>query len=459
MTAQKAPPFKRNAFVAKPGIVGARWWQESVAAPVGRRGAMVIALVAGAGIVGVASVMMLALSGSSSSTSSDVQTVPKGALEMQREYGWSFGVADESIKLEGASDKPVDLATLASLYTQLAPAQPRHTPYYSPTLFQSPTALPRAVPAEDAQPVMPLIQAIRPVVTPSMREAFQQGRSLASLFETVGKDTAVVVDLPGPDAVAFAAGAAKSFEPIFGFDNWPHPRGVVPAHQTLAAALEMAPALKAGAAGRDKSAPGMFVLDRNRLAPYADEATQFDNRYVAKLPDAAALKKLGYKNVLYVVAKDGEVETDDLNEDFVAYRQAELGVRILPTSTITQDPAAKPRAVPEEARDYDTGATYAYGGSEATHYGFWVHYPFARSPRPNVRAPNIANSGRNYVPAPRRTAYSSGTTGTTGTTSARPRPTNFGLTPVVIGVATGAILGSRLSRSGSWNRSGGSAFG
>ena len=41
-------------------------------------------------------------------------------------------------------------------------------------------------------------------------------------------DVALVLDLPGPEAVAVAAALAPCFDPVFVFDNWPHPLGVVP---------------------------------------------------------------------------------------------------------------------------------------------------------------------------------------------------------------------------------------
>jgi len=69
-----------------------------------------------------------------------------------------------------------------------------------------------------------------------MQNAYRAGKALASLFAGVPPHTMVIVDLPGPEAMAFAAGMAELFDPCFTFENWPHPRGVVPAHLTLAAA-------------------------------------------------------------------------------------------------------------------------------------------------------------------------------------------------------------------------------
>lgn len=444
-------PFTRNAFVAKPGIVGARWWQQSVQAPTGRRAVLVAALVGGAGIVGAG--MIFALASGSSSSTPPVQTLTKTALDMQREYGWNFGAADENLVLDGTV-KPADPDVLLTLHERMRPTQPRHQPFYQPTLFQAPSSLPRAVPAEDAQPVKPLVQAIQAIMTPTMQTSFQQGRAFASLFDQVGKDTAVIVDLTGPESVGFAAGASTNFEPVFLFDNWPHPKGVVQSHRTLASAISFNKSFAKNAGTRAGNVPAMFVLDRNRLATYTDEATQFDNRYVAKVPDAARLKAMGYKNVLYVVPKDGDVDLDDLNEDFVAYQQASIPVRIVAAPAFARDPSAKARKIADEERDYDDGSTYAYGGSDTTHTWFWTDYGMGRSPRPGSRAPSTSSSGKSFTPTPRKTAFSSGTT---ATTSARTRPSGFGTTAVVVAATTGIILGSRLSRSGSWNRSGGSS--
>src|SRR5207253_363541 len=90
--------------------------------------------------------------------------------------------------------------------------------------------------------------------------------------------------------------------PVFLFDNWPHPHGVVPAHLTLAAAVYYQPLF-----ARAKTEPTragkvqpVFVLDRTRLTTYVDDATQFDNRYTAKMPTTANLKTMGVAKLLYV---------------------------------------------------------------------------------------------------------------------------------------------------------------
>ena len=63
--------------------------------------------------------------------------------------------------------------------------------------------------------------SMQPIFTPAMDAAYARGKSLASLFASLAEQAArprprrprVVVDLPGPEAVAFAAGAAAVFDP------------------------------------------------------------------------------------------------------------------------------------------------------------------------------------------------------------------------------------------------------
>src|SRR5262249_38185625 len=136
------------------------------------------------------------------------------------------------------------------------------------------------------------------------------------------------------------AGAAIAFDPVFLFDNWPHPRGVVRAHQTLATAAYYQPLFKKERATSGK--PPMFVLDRRRLSTYTDDATQFDNRYVSKLPQPGSVmsRTLGAEHVLYVVPRglDTARELDDLNDDFVAYAAAGLDVKAVATEAFYSAP-------------------------------------------------------------------------------------------------------------------------
>jgi len=499
---QGGAPYERDRLVDKPGIVGARWWHASLVdqdAQIRRRTAIRNILIAGGVIAGFGAMLAMcvkAAASGSSAGSPDVSDQRKTSLDMQKEYGWSFGAVDEPLVFDGVTTKPFVAGALAALTTDLAPAAKNLVPFFQSTLFLSPGAVPPSLGKLDPTEITgfkPLSQVLQPVFTVAMDAAYARGKSLASLFASLAElggqtpasaKTAVVVDLSGPEAVAFAAGAISAFDPVFLFDNWPHPRGVVRAQETLSAAAYYQPlfaaAKKAPRAGR---AP-MFVLDRRRIAPYTDDATEFDNRYVAKLPSsAAAMRALDATHVLYVVPTraDASRELDDLNDELVLYAAGGLDVKavsfdmfageagtgiaagiaapILADAGIKSPTGLDPRPPGpggvllkpgnESDRLLDESGFVYYGGSRGSHHAFFTDYPFAKPARPATTRP-AANPGKSYVPQARASTYSSGSP---TPATVRPRPTNFGTVPVVIAVGTGVILGARYSRSGSWNRS------
>ena len=226
-----------------------------------------------------------------------------------------------------------------------------------------------------------------------MRDAFRAAQTAAQALAAV-PGAALVVDLDGQDSVAFAAGASALFDPVFLFDNWPHPHGVVPAHLTLAAAAYYQPMLAKAAQSAPHDSPAMFVLDRQRLSTYTDSAQQFDNRWVARMPGVQALRSLGIKRLLYVSPSSSARELDDLNDDFVTDHAAGIAITLVDVSAI--DPAT------------------------------------------------LASS---CAPVARRTLFSSGVAG-----GGRPTPPEFGSVPVVVGLVGGTLLGVAWSRSGTWNR-------
>jgi hypothetical protein len=423
--------FTQQETVDKPGIIGARWWQESIAKPVPRRQAIAGLLALGGAFAAIAAVGTCAVKAVKDSAP-DVTFEPRGALDMQKQYGWNFGATGETLVFDGTSTQAFDRTALARMSDDLAPADGRYAPFFVPTLFQSPTALPKSPPAD--APFAPLKDALVPIATPAMATAFATGKALAAQLDKDprGKDVAVVVDLAGPEAVAFAAGAANVLDPIFLFDNWPHPRGVVPAHLTLAAAAYYQPLFVKAKRERAKGARPLFVLDRKRLSAYTDDASQFDNRHVARLPSAQNLASLGTKTVLYVTpnAVDRQ-ELDDLADDFLAVDQAKIAIKIVPL-TAFEESTTEPLV--------DGVRPYFYGGSPASSASFWTHW----SAPPSGLSTNAVSS---YTPKPRSTAYSSGTP-----LASRPRPVNFGMIPVAVAVGTGVILGPKLNRNGSWNR-------
>ncbi|WP_437640574.1 hypothetical protein [Sorangium sp. So ce854] len=441
-------PFERAEVVDNPGIVGARWWHKGlVDAPkdASRRSAIMVAL----GVIGLSGVgAALAMVGDGCS-GDDTEVQRKRALDMQRSFGWSFGAAQERVTFDGEARKPFDQAALARMSTDLRPADESLRAYYVPSLFESPYAVPTLVPEGDPAPVTPLGAALRPIFTPAMDRAYRSGKALASLLlaartdSGLRRDIAVIVDMDGPESVAFAAGAAEAFEPVFTFDNWPHPRGVVKAHLTLAAAAYYQPLFARAQRGPRAT---MFVLDRQRLSAYSDDATQFDNRYVARLPAADALWARGVRHVLYVAPTEAvTTESDDLNDDFMACASRQIDVRMLAASVFSAD-AGEPRP----ANATEEWPPHYYGGRAASHGWFWMDYPWGPPPRPAPVEPAVQRPGKLYRPRARGTPFSGSAPG-----GAQRVPETFGTVPVVVALGTGAILGAALSRSGSWNRASG----
>ncbi|MCL2723858.1 MAG: hypothetical protein FWD69_05415 [Polyangiaceae bacterium] len=461
-------PFQRDCVVDKPGIVGARWWHTALAhedAKIARRTAIRTILLAGTAIAGVGAVTVAVVKASEPSFTD----ARKNSLDMQRDYGWNFGAVGEPLVFDGTKEMPFDPKTLPDLAIDLAPAQAKLRPYYQPTLFQSLNALPTSIgklPTEETAGFQPLASILKPLATPLTARAYACGQSFASLFEglrdaggsAMDANAAVVVDLSGPEAVAFAAGACRVFDPVFLFDNWPHPRGIVHSQDALAAAAYYQPLLR-NVPPRTTPAPVMFVLDRRRLMPYSDDATQFDNRYVAKLPTASNVaSQLQIKHVLYVVParSNADRELDDLNEDFVAYAAAGIDVKILSMDMFgvtvpnlnanSKDAGAKDAGRNEEDALVGASGYFWYGGQPESHDSFFLDYPWAKPPRKATMRIS-SNPGLSYVPAPRATLFSSG-----NRSPAHPRPANFATVPIVLAAGTGAILGAKFSRSGSWNR-------
>lgn len=472
------PPFTRNAQVDKPGIVGARWWHAALAdeqAKIARRTAIRGILLAGGALAGLGAILTMC---AHVAGEDDVDLTRQTSLDAQRAYGWNFGARTDPLVFDGVSQKPFDPAALPNLTDDLRPSQTELVPYYLPTLFQSPYAVPKQMSAlapEEATGFKPLFQVMKPIHTPAMDAAYARGRSLASVFAALldagglpsDARTALVVDLPGPEAVAFAAGAASVFDPVFLFDNWPHPKGVARAHETLAAAAYYQPLFAKTRRAPWGKKPPMFVLDRHRLAPYTDESTQFDNRYVAKLPSpAASLAALDVQRVLYVVPSTAAAarELDDLNDDFALYAASRIDVKALALDVFSSSPGvdagsvppkpppASPAKVDSTSDDLlaESGWVY-YGGTPASHHSFFLDYPWTKAPRP-ASARLTSNRGAAYSPTPRKTPYSSGSPA--GATT-KPRPTTFGTVAVVVAAGTGTVLGGRFSGSGSWNRSSG----
>jgi hypothetical protein len=483
--------------MSDPKGFGARWWRESLSlARLSPR------TVGGVGLLGGAA---LALGGCAfdypetqmeETTPVQRQDVAEvdttmNALQLQKREGWNVGV-DQPLYFPGSTDQDIAQtqswrSAMEPLANLLEPPAP-YLPYYVPTLFQS--LIGGA--GQGLRAVM------RPIVTPEMEDDFQRGLALRQQFAAVGwpHDTALVIDAPGPRAVALAAALADRFAPVFTFGNWPHPLGVVPAHQTLAATLYYLPAFQAAQQLRPADAPPLFVLDANRLAPYRNADAEFDNRYFVSLPSADSLRALGIQHVLYVSA-DGQQELDDLNEQLVGLQGAGFDVRMVALADFTRagdEPVAAgepseteaANAAAQEAADaveagiaigwaswwFGTPCHWYYRGAWWYPGVFWhdypcyPHHPIGRAFGPAPRAGRIIAppTGVRWSPTPRATIFGPGTRvgAPAGVRSAvmQPHPpTGFATVPVRASRVSGEITGVRAGRIGSFGGSGHGGWG
>ena len=433
-------------YADREDLVGARWWQESLqrSAPdrISRRKALLaLALTLGPAAGGGLLAWLL--------SQSDEVDITIDALELQRREGWNVGHAGAALRFPNASAVDIDGGAgwrdaLGRLALELAPAQATLAPFYAPTLFQSPAAPGSASLRAALTPLSP---------APENRDVLR-GAAIRSLFagEQTPQDVAVILDVQGPTSVAVAAGMAPGFDPVFVLDNWPHPLGVVPSHLTLGAVLYYRPLFMRLRAERTGRAPPVFVLDRNRLARYTDEETQFDNRYVARLPTATNLQSLGIRRLLYIAPDQSDMrELDDLNADFVAFRDASIDVKVMPLSDLMPPAQQTPQS-----------HGYYYGGHAHTHFLFWQTYGWhssapgrpALTQRTASPLPQVSR-GAEYRPAPRPTIFSSRTLGG-GTGIGKQKPSGFGRVSVRTSRSTGSITAVRTGRSGSFGRAGSS---
>ena len=290
---------------------------------------------------------------------------------------------------------------------------------------------------------------LQPRYSPADRAAFAQGQRLARTFEGIGADRqmAVILDLPGPTAIAVATALAKKFDPVFTFENLPHPAGVVPSAQTLAAAVYWRPQLLAARDARIASGanlvPPVFVLEGDRLATYANEVERFDNRSQVRLPEAAALRALGITRVLYVRQRRGDVvEADDLNAAFVDLAAGDINVKHLALDALDESEAQVEK---DSAPPTSAGTT----NSHSTAW-FWQRYSWYRPA--DRQWSDLDDPDARYRTSPRTTLFSgsSGTPRYDGGNAHRFEVFRRLAPPPPVDSSSGSSGGSS---SGSWGRS------
>lgn len=427
---------------------GASWWREMITRrEAGNRIAKIglsAAVIAAAGVAGCGG-------------DDDGEDVDQDALQLQQKEGWNVGATDRMLALSNTSSTDsrgtVDWSAYLdpqALLKAYAPHNAAWQPYVVATLFQ---AL--------AQPS--LRSQIRPVRTRSMDEAYSRGLGMREILAKSknAANTMLVVDLPGPEAVAYGAALADMVDPVATFDNWPHPLGVVHSQETLGALLYYAGEVAEKSAKRPATAPGALLLDSDRLADFRDADTQFDNRYLARIPAADKLQALNVKNIVYSVPSSSRTtELDDINEDFAQYREKGVNVTMVALSDFQPDRAARSVDSTGTGDRVVHHSTYYYGGGPMYSSWFWYHYPVfipSYSLPMRDRLPSTSLTGRNYSPVRRPTMFSSRSVGGRSGVG-RQRPSGFGRVSTRVG-ADGRTTGVRAGRSGSYGRSRGGFFG
>jgi hypothetical protein len=308
-----------------------------------------------------------------------------------------------------------------------------------------------------------------------MQEAFARGETLRRdlLSQTTKSEaTLFIADLPGPEAVALGAGLATWADVVVDFANWPHPFGVVRSHETLAAMLYYAAYMQEQKQRLPAAAPGLLLLDSQRLTPYTDGDSQFDNRYVATVPSVEALRQRGITHVMYMVPdRQQKEESDDLNDEFVAYKDAKIQVALLPLSDLQKVAQPVPKTAPDGSTRTVHEPRYYYGGGMESHLAFLLLYSFL-APRPTAfyypypvgpgggppvtfdRTTRPSTPPPNYQPSSRPTMFS-GTRVGGESGIGRTKPSGFGRTTVRTSGGRVTGIGPTSGRSGSFGRSGG----
>lgn len=394
-------------------------------------------------------------------TRDDTTEVDDESLALQRTHGWNVGSEDKPLALTGAqkadSRQSTDWKRYLNQSEMLNAYQPKSQkwmPYFVPTLIQ-------------ALQFETLRSQLTPIFMPDMQDAYGRGQAIAKDFLVNAEnpsETAIILDLPGRDSIAVGAGLAEAVHLITTFDNFPHPLGVTPSHETLAAMLYYAGEIEVKQARAPANGPPVFLLDSKRLENYTSADTQFDNRYLAKIPSAQKLQELGIKSVLYVTPdRARQQELDDLNEDFVEYQSKGINVAMLPLSDLTAVDELADGKRPDGSTQTVRERHYYYGGGIGFLPLFFYSYPFYRPyPAYATRYPEYGRyaTGRaragisppvsppRYVPATRPTIFRGTRVGTSARGGiGRSKPSGFGRSTVRVS-SGGRVVGTRAGRSG-----------
>lgn len=178
----------------------------------------------------------------------------------------------------------------------------------------------------------------------AVKPAERFGRPPAALG-WAGPDCMVVVDLPGPQAVALGARFVEAgCQPVCTFDHWPHSAGLLKAELVLAELLRQAPRVAEARQRLHPGSPPVWICDAERLGKGPGRPNQFDNRYYldeSLLPGPQLVIRAGIRRVVCVVP--GVLEL--LVRDIEAYL-TELRLRGLGTfGAALTDPELQPQPI------------------------------------------------------------------------------------------------------------------
>lgn len=434
-----------------------QWWQNS-------RRRFIVGSAVAAGVTVTGGGIWLA-------TRDDTTDVDKDSLDLQRSQGWNIGSEEKNLILPDVqaldsqrSDTWRRYLDQSAMLTAYQPKSREWLPFFVPTLIQS-------------LQFESLRGQLAPIFLPDMKESYGRGQAIGKDYlanaQNAG-ETAIIVDMPGRDSIALGAGMADAAHLIVTFDNFPHPLGVTPSHETLAAMLYYAGEIEAKqSAVQGKVAP-IFLLDSKRLEAYTDADMQFDNRYLAKLPSAQKFQEMGIKSIIYVTPdRTRTEELDDLNEDFVEYKNKGLNIAMLPLSDFSPVDENVTREWSDGTSRTVSERHYYYGGSPAFLPFFFYSYPFY-NPYPSYtrRYPGFTGyaggqassvsppiSPPRYIPAARPTIFSGTRIGGRSVAGVgRSKPSGFGRTTVRVAPA-GNVVGTRAGRSGYYSQSRSGSFG
>lgn len=418
------------------------WWQK-----ISRRGWIIGGAAVGLGTIGACTTGLVLLMRD--------KEIDDDSLVLQKKHGWNIGA--ETKLLPTTNQQTMDSLKTENwkkyldqnaMLTAFQPKSSAWMPFFVPTLIQS-------------LQYDTLRNQLKPIFSADMEEAYLRGQAVArDLLSNAENpsETSLVVDLAGRNSIAFGAGLSEQCRLVTTFDNYPHPLGVTPSHETLAAMLYYASEIEANQAKLPEKAPAAFLLDSARLNEYKDADNQFDNRYLVKIPPVQKFKEAGVKNVIYVIPdRTRKDELDDINEDFVDYKKQGLNVAMLPASDFQPAPA-QPGTTPGTT----TTRHYYYGGSPFGSVWFFYSYPFyrpspgfvTRTPYYRSYSPSTATvRPPSYTPVSRPTMFAGSRTGGASGVG-RSRPSGFGRSTVRMN-SSGRVTGTRAGRSGSFGRSGG----